>query len=762
MGLRERLLCNQRFRKIFYSFAFRLLLLNFKKNHLLLVTWLILFGFITKNIAARYGVPFLFLDPDYLGEVGFLSYFIVGFSCGGFILAYNISSYIMNGFRFPFLATLSHPFWKYCLNNFIIPVAFLITYCIEIFRFLHSEQLQGLSSILLLVFAFLLGTASFLFLGLTYFFRANKDIYKMYGMKPLDPKEDLKLKKRQIANRHSGKRNPFLITESRDWYVETYLSGPFRTRLVRPVKHYKREMLKSVFKQNHRAAAYFEIIAVLSLLNLGLLRDFPAFEIPAGASVFLLFTLFLMLGSALHTWFRGWSNAMVILLLVMINYMYRWDFLNSDNRAYGLNYKTEKAAFNYSALKAYDSEKQLRHEDINYTLEILERWKKKNSVGKDSTYKPRLVFINTSGGGLRSTLWTFRVLQYTDSLMQGDLMNHTQMITGSSGGMIGAAYFRELYLQYINKQRPIYYGDSLLANISGDMLNPLAFSIATNDLFFRFQRFKDSSYSYVKDRGYAFENALNQNTGHVFSKKRLGDYKLPEEQAKIPMIVLAPTIINDGRKLLISPLPISYLAQNAIRGTVYIHPLMENVEYSRFFEKQGAPALRFTSALRMNATFPYITPIVSLPSEPAMEVMDAGMRDNYGLETTLKFLFSFRKWITENTSGVVIIQIRDRHKEFPIEETPEKTLFQNFARPLGRFYGNLFNTQDFQQNQLIQYASLWFNEKIDVLNFELQNEMPDNISLSWHLTVREKRKVLNSLYLKENQENIQLLQDLLK
>lgn len=761
MGIRERLLCNRRFRKIFYSFAFRLLLLNLKKNHLLLIFWLILFGFITKAIAARYGVPFLFLNPDYLGQVGFLSYFIVGFSCGGFILAYNIASYILHGFRFPFLATLSHPFWKYCLNNFILPVAFIITYCTQIFLFLRSEQL-GLTETLLMIAAFLAGITAFLFIGLTYFFRANKDIYKMHGIKPLDPKEDMKLKKRQLAAKHSGKRNPYLITESRDWYVETYLSGPFRTRLVRPVKHYKKEMLKSVFRQNHKAAAYFEIIAVLSLLNLGLLREYPAFEIPAGASIFLLFTMFLMLTSALHTWFRGWSTAMIILIIVATNFLYRSDLINSDNRAFGLNYKTEKAEFSYNALKKYDAAKELRSGDIALTTEILERWKEKNMKGRDSTYKPKIVFINTSGGGLRSTLWTFRVLQYADSLMNGELMNHTQLMTGSSGGMVGAAYFRELYLQHKEGKRPVYFGDSLLTNISGDMLNPIAFTIATNDLFFRFQRFRDSSYSYVKDRGYAFENALNKNTGQVLAQKRLRDYAAPEASSTIPMMVLSPTIINDGRKLLISPQRISYLAQNAIRGTVYTQPLLECVEYGRFFEKQDGDNLRFTSALRMNATFPYVTPIVTLPSEPAMEVMDAGMRDNYGLETTLKFLFAFRKWIAENTSGVVILQMRDRHKEFPIEETPARTLFQNFSRPLGRFYGNLFNTQDFMQNQQMQYASLWFSGKIDVLNFELQNEMPDNISLSWHLTKREKRKVLNSIHLKENQENLELLQQLLK
>ena len=137
--MKQKLLGNKFFRGIFYSFPFRFFLLNLKKNILFLIFWAILFGFITKEIGARYGIPFLFLDPEYLDKTGFLAYLIVGFSCGGFIMAYNMSSYIMNSYRFPFLATLTNPFWKYCLNNFLIPIAFISLYSVQIVSFQKNE-----------------------------------------------------------------------------------------------------------------------------------------------------------------------------------------------------------------------------------------------------------------------------------------------------------------------------------------------------------------------------------------------------------------------------------------------------------------------------------------------------------------------------------------------------------------------------------------------------------------------------------------------
>ena len=73
---------------------------------------------------------------------------------------------------------------------------------------------------------------------------------------------------------------------------------------------------------------------------------------------------------------------------------------------------------------------------------ILEKWKQ-----KQKTDKPVLVIINTSGGGQRSATFTMNMLQRLDSITHGNLMKNTFLITGASGGMLSAAYFRELYLQ---------------------------------------------------------------------------------------------------------------------------------------------------------------------------------------------------------------------------------------------------------------------------------------------------------------------------
>ena len=746
---------NQAFRRFFYSFSFRLLLLDVKKNIPLLFFWIFLFAIITQNFANSYGVPFLFLGPEYFNKISFLSYFIVGFSSGGFIMAYNISSFIRNADRFPFIASLRFPFMKYCLNNFVIPLVFTTLYCFEIYFFLKGEDYLSTTNIILMILAFLSGISVFLSFTFVYFYGANKDIFKLYGIQ-----HKIEISYKSGRKEITGDRNPKLITESRDWYVETYLSTPTKLRLVRSVQHYKKEMLKEVIIRNNHSAFVFQMIAIFSLLGLGFLSEISFFEIPAGASIFLLLTTFMMLFSSLYRWFSGWSTTVFILLFLLFNYLHKFELLAVDH-AYGLDYNTEKADYSLDNFRKIDCRYDLLDIDLKQTQGILNKWKVKNTTVAEPLKKPKLIFINTSGGGLRSSLWTFYTLTYIDSLVNGKLLAQTQLITGSSGGMVGAAYLRELYLEKQKHKINSYYNETYLTNISKDLLNPIAFKIATSEWFFPMQHFTIDGNQYPKDRAFAFEYGLEENLKNVLNK-RLSDYQYPEENSEIPMMIFTPSIINDGRKLMIASQGISYLTQNNQTVNTKYSKLYDEVEYSRLFQKQGASRTLFTTVLRMSATFPYISPSVALPSEPAIEVIDAGYRDNYGLETSLKFIQAFNDWIAENTSGIVIIQIRDKNKTGPIDPNPPQTFIEALSRPMGSFYGNLFNVQDFNQNQQIQMADLWCKSKIEFVNLQLHNEEGDHISLNWHLTNKEKKKVLTSIKFNENKMAIQRIVDLLK
>ncbi len=749
--------------RILYFFPFQLLWLQLKKNHLLLIFWVILFGIVTNNVSVKFGVPNLMLFPEYLGVSGVWAYGILGFSLGGFIMAFNIYTYILHAFRFPFLATMARPFVKFCINNFILPLSFTVTYFYFSAQFQLKNEFLEPATIAMNLGSFLVGQFLFIIFALIYFFSTNKDIFKITGKSEEELVNEMAEKKKSKPSVRSKKRWYITRSYKQQWRVETYLRTPFSIVLARQSSHYDKETIRRVFAQNHINATLFEIVVVASFLIIGSFRENEIFVIPAMATVFLMFTMFLMLLSIFISWLRSWTFTVLIIIFFAANYAStRYDWARIDNKAYGLNYDVPPARYSSHVIDSLRNDLDNYKSDIDHTIEILNNWRRKNSTSTITKgKKPKFVIINTSGGGSRSALWTYRALQYNDSLLAGALMRHTAMIAGSSGGMIGASYLRQLFLDYADEDEFYFNHPEHLNDISQDILNPIMFSMATNDLFVRYQQFElEEGLIYTKDRATSFERQLNQNTHNRLNKKIMY-YRDLEYNAEIPMMFFAPTITDDSRRLLISAQPVSYLVNNLPQKTMNNEPISENVEFMRFFKDQGAENIEFLSVLRMNATFPYIMPSVSMPSKPSIQVMDAGLRDNFGLRNSLQFIAAFRNWISTNTSGVVIIQVRDKEKDFELEQSGELSIVQSLMNPLGSIYGNFTKVQDYTHDQMLQYTSLYFDQPIDVVNFELYYDNKEPISLSWHLTSREKKQIIQSVEHPANVESSIRLRELL-
>ncbi len=119
----------------------RLLLVNLRRNRFLFLLWVFTFFIISGNFGSKYGIPTLFFSPEYLHKVNFFSYFLLGISFGIFFIAFHISGYVTNAYLFPFPATVKNPFYKFSLNNFIIPVTFIIVYFIQSIDFqIHVQS----------------------------------------------------------------------------------------------------------------------------------------------------------------------------------------------------------------------------------------------------------------------------------------------------------------------------------------------------------------------------------------------------------------------------------------------------------------------------------------------------------------------------------------------------------------------------------------------------------------------------------------------
>ncbi len=748
--------------KIFNSFPVALFVIHLKKNQLLLFCWLLLFLIINGVFAKGLGIPYLFLSPEYLNEVSFLSFLLVGLTLGGLIVAFNIASYILDGSRFPFIGTISKPFANFSLNNSIIPLLFLINYIIQVIHYQMVYEFLSFTQALFLVSALPVGVLISILSLQLYFWFTNKDLRDV-----LADRVERRIKKLKVARIVAVKRHKEL--KSNKIYISGYFDFKFRWRRVDERSSERFSIIASkIFNQNHLNTVLAELFIFILIIFLGIFRENPAFQIPAAASAILFITIILMFIGAITFWFRSWAISVTLLLFFIINILVTTDLLTKNHYAHGLNYNVKPFDYTLENINLLNT-KSIIEGDKSNSLKILKNWRNKFSDN------PKMILLTASGGGQRAAYWTMNALQKLDSMTNGKVFNHTMTISGASGGLIGAAYFRELKLmeKYDPKVKP--YSEKFLENLGKEALNPIIFSLLTNDIFVRYQSFKYGDYSYPKDRGYAFEQKLNSNTEGILNK-RIIDYKTPELNAEIPILFLAPTSVNDGRKLYITPHSVSYMSENPeFEDSLSASYNGRSIDFLRTFKDQDADNLSFLTALRMSASFPYITPNVKLPSDPKLEIMDAGLADNFGISDAVLFLHTFKDWIAENTSGVIILSIRDSKKATIIEQKENLSVTGKLFTPISNIYKNWANIQDVRNDLLVDYAKDWYKGDLQQITISYDAGMvikdqseaelthiEERASLNWRLTGREKFNIRNAIWANENRKVIHYLNDVLK
>jgi hypothetical protein len=629
----------------------------------------------------------------------------------------------------------------------VLPLTFLLFFLVKAYQFAHYRELISNIEIIFLTGGFLAGLFFVLAISFLYFFRADKTI-----LRKLQPA--FNNAKNYIA--HLQPEQTTANTQSlirSEWFLDSF----FRVRRCRDVSHYSSELMEKIFKRHHFAAVISMLIAYVFLIIIGFFLDHKFFQLPAGASITIFFAILIAVSGAFAYFFQSWSVPALLLFLLLMNIMYKAEWIDPRNKAYGLNYdnKDQRPVYDQKSLQELSNPAAVQG-DLQNMYSILGKWK-----AKQNEEKPMLVVLTTSGGGSRSATFTVNVLQHLDSLTGGKIMNKAFLITGASGGMIGATYFRELYRQKMLGKKINLQADSYVDNIADDLLNPTFTAFIARDLFAPEQKFSVGPYSYLRDRGYSFELALNGNTKGVLDK-RLKDYVADESEARIPLMFYHTVITRDGKMMVISTQNLRFM-MHPPNDSVHTGITADAVDFTSFFAKQDPYNLRLLSILRMNATFPVVLPNVWMPSNPVIDVMDGGLRDNYGVENSLRFLGHMKDWIKENTRGVLIVQIRDRMDggwENPYESD---NMTGNAVKPFFLLQNNWYKMMDYFQTDMATYFMSNSDYPIHKATFQyIPNKEENKAALNFHLSKREKRDIEASLGSRHNMEQFRKVMELLK
>jgi hypothetical protein len=299
-------------------------------------------------------------------------------------------------------------------------------------------------------------------------------------------------------------------------------------------------------------------------------------------------------------------------------------------------------------------------------------------TGTRLTRKPKLVLIAVSGGGIFSAVWTAVVLREIEAKIP-EFPYHVRLVTGASGGMLGAAYYVASLRppdELGRVRREVEPDARLVKDLEQDYLTPVANQMILGDL----PGMLIWPFTNTGDRGRSLESSWIDRTGGPERSplnRPFRDLAGGELAGWRPSLVFTPMLVEDGRRLLISNLNLDVIPRNVgpnlnppeelrISRSARTQRLgvdepfdiysLSAVEFFRLFP--GANAFKLSTAVRMSAAFPWVAPSVALPTDPPRSVVDAGYYDNFGVNLAAFWIFNYRDWLSDNTSGVLLIQVR--------------------------------------------------------------------------------------------------------
>jgi hypothetical protein len=263
-------------------------------------------------------------------------------------------------------------------------------------------------------------------------------------------------------------------------------------------------------------------------------------------------------------------------------------------------------------------------------------------------------------------------------------------------------------------------------------------------------------FPYLKDRGWALEQAWSVNLEGALDRT-VRSLAKGEWEGWRPSLVFAPVLVEDGRRLLISNLDLDSITR--AEGSLYtksegIHQglySLSAVEFFRLFPE--ADEFKLGTAVRMNASFPYVSPAAALPTQPPRRVVDAGYYDNYGIDVAACWLHENRDWIEQHASGVLLLQIRDAASQAARTNLGREGAsrsrawwqrgLQEFTTPLEGTYSALMASMSFRNDEQLRMLSNLFSkagQNKDRLT-TVVIECPVQAELNWSLTQAESKAI---------------------
>ncbi|WP_416674946.1 patatin-like phospholipase family protein [Egbenema bharatensis] len=416
------------------------------------------------------------------------------------------------------------------------------------------------------------------------------------------------------------------------------------------------------------------------------------------------------------------------ILVVIFSIIYNWAL---ENNIPALAFLVSFAIF-FSFLNWNDNH-QFRHSTKPQDLPLpaledsFESWLASRPDRDQYAGKPYPVYlVSAQGGGIYAAYHAATALtKLTESMP--NFPQHVFAISGVSGGSLGASTFTSLIKESQSINQPLTTAVSRI--FDQDLLSPLLTLGLFPDLIQRFIPFPIDEWDRASGLEVAFENAWNRLPGQEERENpfKRSFYQHWQPEGIAPALVLNTTVVENGKRLVISPFKIEL-------------PTQENIVLD-----ERSLDLKLSTAAGLSARFPFVTPVGWYQRSndgSKSRLADGGYFDNSGIPTTIDIGRTLQKLDGYGESfKLVYLAIVDQQDSSI--EPPKSSGLNEVLSPVR----TLFGARVARSLSAIELSSYTLNDGVTdpfQLNFrtlvlqKVDPQMQINLPLGWQLSTTSK------------------------
>ena len=380
---------------------------------------------------------------------------------------------------------------------------------------------------------------------------------------------------------------------------------------------------------------------------------------------------------------------------------------------------------------------------------------------QDEAQFPERTFVIfcLKGGGIHSAGWGIRVLTGLQERLGVDFARSIGLMAGVSGGAVGTMHYVNHLMKHGEAAHEKGHAYNIFKDATADSLDAATWGI----LYLDFWRMIGFPFLIRKerDRGWAIEQDWKAVMGEKWGDTTYADLYNAVEEGRIPIPVFNATVADDASPLFFSPveIPLAGPSADAVKKnfisrlkTGDARPLQADVD--------------FTTAGRLSAAFPYVSPISSNDKgDHEIALADGGYFDNYGLFAGVNFI----EWLQSSDhakktgiKNVLLVSIRafpTEKEEVGLEKTGSnwmRSLFgplQIITAARSSTQGEHVEKEVHLLKQVLENATSGNAINLETINIEYPGGVPDP-PLSWKLSPMEKKSIHDAWEQSEVQKTV--------